>query len=315
MYDLGLGVEPDQARAVRLYRTAAERGFVPAWNNLGIAYALGRGVARDDTQAVAWLRKAAEQGFALAQNTLGVMYLVGGWIAHDEEAGVKWMAAASEKGFEEARRNVEPILRERRYAEGRGVSKDPEAVEQANMERWAASYFSVPEEELEKQKELVGKIHRSLCSSFSRNNMDRAKKVLKNSSIRFLGKELTLEHAYRHLRCSFLNADNIDLFRVPVEDPAGAELTGRSLVYYFVRGAEDPFLMGKILMCKRDFGRGCMNVFEHIERNLGYAAESPVLTKVLNDYLLLLRSNAGILTHDGEFCRAYLLDEDTRACR
>ena len=43
--------------------------------------------------------------------------------------------------------------------------------------------------------------------------------ILKNSSIRFLGKELTLEHAYRHLRCSFLNADNIDLFRVPVEEP------------------------------------------------------------------------------------------------
>ena len=205
---------------------------------------------------------------------------------------------------------------ERRYAEGRGVPKDPEAVERANMERWAASYFSVPEEELEKQKELVGKIHRSLCSSFSRNNMDRAKKVLKNSSIRFLGKELTLEHAYRHLRCSFLNADNIDLFRVPAEEPARAESTGRSLVYYFVREAEDPFLMGKILMCKRDYGRGCMNVFEHLERKLGFASENPVLTKLFNNYLELLRSNARTLTHDGEFCRAYLLDdEDTRACR
>ena len=75
MYDLGLGVEPDQARAVRLYRRAAEQGFVPAWNNLGVAYALGRGVARDDAQTVAWLRKASERGFALAQNTLGVMYL------------------------------------------------------------------------------------------------------------------------------------------------------------------------------------------------------------------------------------------------
>ena len=177
MFDLGLGVEPDQARAVRLYRRAAERGFIPAWNNLGVAYALGRGMARDDMQPVAWLRKAAEQGFALAQNTLGVMYLVGGWTAHDEEAGVKWMAAASEKGFEAARRNVEPILRERRYAEGRGVPKDPEAVERANMERWARSYFSVPEEELEKQKELVGKIRRGLCRSFSQNNMARAKKI------------------------------------------------------------------------------------------------------------------------------------------
>ena len=51
-----------------------------------------------------------------------------------------------------------------------------------NMERWAASYFSVPEDELEKQKELVGKIHRSLCRSFSQDNLARAEKILKNSS-------------------------------------------------------------------------------------------------------------------------------------
>ena len=115
MYDLGLGVVPDQARAVRLYRRAAEQGFVPAWNNLGIAYALGRGVARDDTQAVAWLRKAAEhgvalaqwaradadglrkaaeRGFALAQNTLGVMYLDGRWGLRDDATGSRWVAAA-----------------------------------------------------------------------------------------------------------------------------------------------------------------------------------------------------------------------------
>ena len=345
MYDLGLGVEPDQARAVRLYRRAAEQGFIPAWNNLGIAYALGRGVARDDTQAVAWLRKAAEQGFALARNTLGVMYLDGGWGLRDDLTGVKWVASATkERLFEAPQHNRELFSAYRRglrYAEGRGVPRDPveaykafafaavkghseaaqrmaaltETVEQANMERWARSYFSVPEDELEKQKELVGKIHHGLCYAFSDNNMVRVRKVLKNSSIRFLGKELTLEHAYRHLRCSFLNADNIDLFRVPVENPTEAELTGQSLVYYFVREAEDPFLMGKILMCKRDYGRGCMNVFEHIEMILGYAAESPVQAEILNNYRGLLRSNARTLTYNGAFCRVYLLDEASRACR
>ena len=346
MYDLGLGVEPDPARAVRLYRRAAEQGFIPAWNNLGIAYALGRGVARDDTQAVAWLRKAAEHGFAPAQNTLGVMYLDGRWGLRDDLTGMKWVASATkERLFEAPQHNRELFSAYRRglrYVEGRGVLRDPveaykafafaavkghseaaqrmaaltETVERANMERWARSYFSVPEDELEKQKELVGKIHHGLCYAFSQNNMAQAKDILKNSSIRFLGKELTLEHAYRHLRCSFLNASDIDLFRVPVEEPTRAELTGQSLVYYFVREAEDPFLMGKILMCKRDYGRGCMNVFEHLERRLGFASENPVLTKVLNNYLLLLRSNARTLTHDGEFCRAYLLDdEDTRACQ
>ena len=196
LYDLGLGVVPDQARAVRLYRRAAEQGFVPAWNNLGVAYALGRGVARDDAQAVAWLRKAAkhglardqwadannvdglrkasERGFALAQNTLGVMYLDGRWGVRDDATGSRWVAVAfmrpGEGIFDAANRNAirfmsaDDYLKGLQYAEGRGVPKDPleahkwfdiadekghpdaaqqkaaltEAVDRANMERWAA---------------------------------------------------------------------------------------------------------------------------------------------------------------------------------
>ena len=155
LYDLGLGVVPDQARAVRLYRRAAEQGFVPAWNNLGIAYALGRGVARDDAQAVAWLRKAAEhgvalaqwasadadglrkaaeRGFALAQNTLGVMYLDGRWGLRDDATGSRWVAAVMrprEGIFKAADRNItrflsaDDYLKGLQYAEGRGVPKDP----------------------------------------------------------------------------------------------------------------------------------------------------------------------------------------------
>ena len=296
LYDLGLGVVPDQARAVRLYRRAAEQGFVPAWNNLGVAYALGRGVARDDAQAVAWLRKAAEhgvalaqwaradvdglrkaseRGFALAQNTLGVMYLDGRWGVRDDATGIRWVAAAvmrpREGIFDAANRNIirfnstDDYLKGLQYAEGRGVPKDllkaykwfelaagkghpeaaqqkadiTEAAERASLERWTMS--SVPEDELKKEKELIGRIGRRLCEIFLENDWKRVEGVLKNSSKRFLGRELTLDRAYRHLRCDLPFRDNIDLIRVAVEAPAGTQSPSMHLVHYFTKVSEDPF--------------------------------------------------------------------------
>ena len=52
----------DFARAVPLFRKAAEQGDAQAQNNLGLCYDNGDGVAKDSQQAVYWWRKAAEQG-------------------------------------------------------------------------------------------------------------------------------------------------------------------------------------------------------------------------------------------------------------
>ena len=348
LYDIGLGVVPDQARAVRLYRRAAEQGFVPAWNNLGVAYALGRGVARDDAQAVAWLRKASERGFALAQNTLGVMYLDGRWGVRDDATGSRWVAAAvmrpGEGIFDAANRNairfnsIDDYFKGLQYAEGRGVPQDPleayrwfdiaerkghpeaaqqkaditEAAERVSLERWTTP---VPEDELEKEVEYIGKIQRNLCRIFSENNWKKMTTVLRKTSQRFLGRELTLDRAYRHIRCSLPYARNIDLIRVTVQDRLETRMAATHLVYYFARVSEDPFLLGKVLMCRRDFGFGCMNVFEHIEMNLKNSEKNPHRARALNNLELLLRSNSRILTHDGEFCRAYFLEEDTGGCQ
>ena len=373
LYDLGLGVVPDQARAVRLYRRAAEQGFVPAWNNLDVAYALGRGVARDDAQAVAWLRKAAEhgvalaqwasadgdglrkaaeRGFALAQNTLGVMYLDGRWGLRDDGRGSRWVAAAvmrpGEGIFKAANRNItrflsaNDYLKGLQYAEGRGVPQDPleaykwfelaagkghpqaaqqkaditEAAERASLERWTMS--SVPEDELKKEKELIGRIGRRLCEIFGENDWQRVEGVLKNSSKRFLGRELTLDRAYRHLRCNLPYAENIDLIRVAVEAPASTKMAWKHLIHYFTKVSEDPFLLGKIVMCRRDFGadsRGCVNVFEQIEDRKKDSQTGPVQDRLLSELEWLLRQHSRILTHNGEFCREYFLEEDMGGCQ
>ena len=85
------------------------------------------------------------------------------------------------------------------------------------------------------------------------------------------------------------------------------------LIYYFVNEAEDKFLLGNILMCRRDFGSACMNVFEHIERNLedSERRNRPFVAKALNDVKRLLYNNLdeNHLTYDRGFCRTYFPEQ------
>ena len=74
MYEEGLGVSQDNAKAVEWYRKAAEQVHATAQCNLGIMYENGRGVSQDNAKAVEWYRKSAEQGNAFAQCKLGYMY-------------------------------------------------------------------------------------------------------------------------------------------------------------------------------------------------------------------------------------------------
>ena len=66
MYDNGRGVPKSDAEAVKWYRLAAEQGFPPAQNDLGLMYANGTGGPQDDVLAYAWLSLAVEQGNELA---------------------------------------------------------------------------------------------------------------------------------------------------------------------------------------------------------------------------------------------------------
>ena len=58
-------------------RKSAKKGYAPAQNNLGSAYAFGKGVEEDKKQAVHWWKLAAEQGDKNAQFILGAAYAFG----------------------------------------------------------------------------------------------------------------------------------------------------------------------------------------------------------------------------------------------
>ena len=69
--------ERDYAAAARWYRLAAEQGFAPAQEAMGILYESGMGVTEDPIEAARWYRLAAEQGRATSENQLGMLHAKG----------------------------------------------------------------------------------------------------------------------------------------------------------------------------------------------------------------------------------------------
>jgi uncharacterized protein len=95
-YRDGLGVDPDDAEALRWLEAGAAKGEVEAFAALGSMYDEGRGVERDRTQAASWFRKAAERGHAGAQFALGSMVVQGDGIPKDVPEGLMWLELCRE---------------------------------------------------------------------------------------------------------------------------------------------------------------------------------------------------------------------------
>ncbi|HET8699457.1 MAG TPA: tetratricopeptide repeat protein, partial [Gammaproteobacteria bacterium] len=84
-YRTGTGVQRDPARAVELYRQAAEQGNAAAQMRLGQAYLLSIGLPRDVTAALGWLRAAARQENAEALFILSGVYATGEGVERDDD--------------------------------------------------------------------------------------------------------------------------------------------------------------------------------------------------------------------------------------
>ena len=75
--------------ALTHYRSAVDKTYTSAMNNLGGMYEDGQGVAKDEAEAVRWYRKAAENGEASAMYNLGRMYEDGQGVAKDRRAAAR----------------------------------------------------------------------------------------------------------------------------------------------------------------------------------------------------------------------------------
>lgn len=110
----------DYARALPLYRRAAEASYTEAQNVMGTLYRDGEGgVAQDHAQAISWYLKAAERGHTGAQNSLGFMYENGQGTRKDQAQANSWYRKAAEQGYSVAQYNMGIV-----YANGQGVPKD-----------------------------------------------------------------------------------------------------------------------------------------------------------------------------------------------
>lgn len=154
LYLKGIGVEPDQEKALDLLYQAAQQGSVEAMDNLGnfcnsnlggkdlsAAFAWWQQAAEkgfassqakvalyykdqgDYSQAMSWARKAAEQNNGDGEQLLGTIYNRGYGVDVDYNEAFKWYKRAAEHGNARAQSDVAVC-----YANGEGVEKDEQQM-------------------------------------------------------------------------------------------------------------------------------------------------------------------------------------------
>lgn len=99
MYENGKGVAQDDARALKWYRKAADKGYAPAQFSLGLIYMTGKEtVPQDHGQMLKWWLKAARGGDADAQLHLGLVYAWGEGVRQDDVTAYMWFSLAAARG-------------------------------------------------------------------------------------------------------------------------------------------------------------------------------------------------------------------------
>ena len=71
MYQNGLGIVANEAKAVEFMEGAAEQGHAIAQHGLGFMYMEGECVEKDAQKAVKWFTKAGEQGLMGSLDNIG----------------------------------------------------------------------------------------------------------------------------------------------------------------------------------------------------------------------------------------------------
>lgn len=92
------------ASARMIWEALAERGNAEANFNLGILYEDGLGVPKDAARALQYFERSAEGGNQRAQYRLGLLYAAGGAVPPDPARSRKWLEAAALQGDAEAAR-------------------------------------------------------------------------------------------------------------------------------------------------------------------------------------------------------------------
>ena len=93
-----VGEDPNYSCAEKLSEMAAREGSAVGAFNPGVMYARGLGVHPNDKKAVHWFKKAAESELPDTQYNLGVRYLHGRGQIKDDVEAYKWFNLAAAAG-------------------------------------------------------------------------------------------------------------------------------------------------------------------------------------------------------------------------
>ena len=99
MYHEGEGVKVDKMKAIRLCRTAAERGY--AFGQFALSGFLCEGGMAEE--AFAFAKQAADRGLPDAQGQVGLYFELGFGVSEDVDEARRWYEIAAANGSEEAK--------------------------------------------------------------------------------------------------------------------------------------------------------------------------------------------------------------------
>jgi TPR repeat protein len=113
----GLAVDP--ADGLKLLRSAADKGYAPAQNELGLRLQKGTGVAVNLPEAFQWFQKASDQGNTSAQVNLGLLLVKGEGASQDLPKAFSLFQKAADAGDHWGQNNLGSM-----YEMGWGVGKN-----------------------------------------------------------------------------------------------------------------------------------------------------------------------------------------------
>ncbi len=105
-YDAG-----DYRKAALVWRELAEAGNVPAQSALALLYDQGLGVTADPARAADWYRRAAQAGDPIAQIALAEKYERGHGVGRDPAMAFVWFDRAARGGNDHAATQVERLAK------------------------------------------------------------------------------------------------------------------------------------------------------------------------------------------------------------
>jgi uncharacterized protein len=115
------GLPVDTADGIKLLQSAADKGYAPAQNELGLRLQKGSGLTPSAADAAVWFQKASDQNYVTAHVNLGLLLVKGEGLPQDLPKAFQLFQKAADGGDAWGLNNLGSM-----YEMGWGVGKDIE---------------------------------------------------------------------------------------------------------------------------------------------------------------------------------------------